>query len=526
MSEKTLSLSAKGDRAAGLARLRLTPRSAGILAIVLLGCLALSLPGGFSRDYVNHLARTHIEAFVWSDPDLARHYSVSLALIPDLTMDLVIPWLAWLVGTWTAGAATIWAALALPAAAGMVISKVLHGRVTWLSLAGFMAVFGTGAEWGFVNYVVSSGLALLAFALWMKMQPGVRRSLVFSLVGLFLALNHALAFLAFGFLALLWEVASFHEGERGRVADLLRRAVLHDFPAMLPGLLLIAFAMSGSDDLPRGTAEFFSLQQKATGLSHAFTFFNPLIGLVMFITVGGLVFMLLRRELIVMPRKMVWVTGGMLALNLLVPTSVLGIWGLHLRFMGMLAILFFASVQFAPAASIRLQRLVGTGLLAVAAIGFINGAWQMARIDRQTDEIRTLVSAMPRGASLLTAYDDGPRLDFDFVMHADAIAVIERSAYIPGLFTNTSPVNVAPQNIDLHMPQSLPLRVADLKLAAGQPPIESANGYWSPAFANAWPARWDYLLYFRGEEGARIADAPLCQVAETGMAVLYRIGDC
>ena len=509
-----------------LVRAGLTPLAGGLLLVLLLGVLTLLFPAGFTRDYVNHLARTHIEANIWSDPDLQRNYALSFALIPDLTMDLVIPWLSQLAGTWRAGAITVWMALALPAAAGLLIARTLHGRVTWLSVAGFVTVFGVGAEWGFVNYVASSGLALLAFAVWMRMTPGWRRGLLFAAAGLFLAINHALAFLVFGFLAAVWEVASFAERDRGSVRQFVRRAMLYDLPAALPGLLLIALATMGAHDLPRGTAAFFSFSQKAEGLTSSFAFFNPALGLVIFLALCAVAYGLVRGGYVSMPRKMVWVVCGMLLLNLLIPTSVLGIWGLHLRFTALLVILFFAGIRFTPAATARIRTLSALGITGLIAVSMGNGAWHMARLDRQTGEIRTLLQAMPRGARLLATYQEGPMLDLDFAMHSSAIAVIERSAYVPGLFTNTSPVDVSPANIDVHMPQSLPLSLSELADRAGRPATPSANGYWSPGYANDWPARWDYVILFRGEAGGQIDNLPVCPLAQSRMAVLYRTGRC
>lgn len=510
-------------RIAGFA---VTPLAAGLFVILVLGLFILLFPAGFTRDYLNHLARTHIEANLGADPDLQRHYGLSFALIPDLTMDMIIPWLSKLAGTWKAGALTIWMALALPAAAGLLISHNVHGRVGWFSLAGFLTVFGIGAEWGFVNYVASSGVALLAFALWMRMQPGLLRSLVFAPLGLLLAFNHALAFLAFGFMALLWEAASYAEGERGTASGFVGRAFIFDLPATLPGLAIIALATLGADDLPQGTADFFSLSQKVQGLMGSFAFFNPLLGLVIFMTIAGSAVFLLHRRYVSMPRKMAIVVGGLAVLVLLAPTSILGIWGLHLRFTGLLAIVFFASIEVTPRTSALVRQSVGGIFAAVLLAALINGGWQMSRLDRQTDETRALLQSLPRGAKLLAAYDTGPLLDFPFAMHSSAIAVIERSAYVPGLFTNTSPVDVAPDMVDLHMPQSLPLSLEQLAARANMAATPSANGYWSPAYANAWPERWDYLLFFRGQAEQEIDGLPVCKVGESPMAVLYRTGDC
>src|SRR5512136_3426496 len=45
-------------------------------------------------DYVNHLARMHVIATLSKNPQLARFYEVEWQVIPNLTMDLIVPLLA------------------------------------------------------------------------------------------------------------------------------------------------------------------------------------------------------------------------------------------------------------------------------------------------------------------------------------------------------------------------------------------------------------------------------------------------
>src|SRR5260370_942237 len=54
-------------------------------------------------DYINHLARMHVIATIQSDPDLARFYEIDWQLIPNLMMDLIVPWLMRVVNVYAAG---------------------------------------------------------------------------------------------------------------------------------------------------------------------------------------------------------------------------------------------------------------------------------------------------------------------------------------------------------------------------------------------------------------------------------------
>src|SRR6267378_3077354 len=54
-------------------------------------------------DYINHLARMHVIATLAKNPLLAKFYQLDWQVIPNLTMDLVVPSLARFVNIYVAG---------------------------------------------------------------------------------------------------------------------------------------------------------------------------------------------------------------------------------------------------------------------------------------------------------------------------------------------------------------------------------------------------------------------------------------
>ena len=54
-------------------------------------------------DYVNHLARMHVIATLSKNPQLARFYEIDWQVIPNLTMDLIVPLLARVMNVYLAG---------------------------------------------------------------------------------------------------------------------------------------------------------------------------------------------------------------------------------------------------------------------------------------------------------------------------------------------------------------------------------------------------------------------------------------
>ena len=504
---------------------RVKPWHIALALTAVAAALVALWPLGIGRDYLNHLARTYIQGNLGSDAVLQQYYAVSFGFIPDLTMDLIVPWLSQIVGIYAAGAFTVWLAFVLPPLAGLALAKTLHGRVTWFSLLGFLTLFNANIDLGFINYTVSCGLALFAFVLWIRMAPGWRRTLVFFPIGLVLVINHAIAFLSLGFLAFVWETISFANGERGSLAKYARQCAFLDLPAMLGGLVFLAISMQGAADLPQDVAPLYHFGQKAGTLLAATQFGHILIALAASLSVIAFFWVAVRQKWIKFADKAGWLCAIFLVLVVLMPTAVFGIWGLHLRFTAPLLIIAAASIVPTAAFAPRAQTIVAAGFGLMLAMSIGNGAIHMAQNDRQAEAFKPLLAELPEGAKVLSVFAE-PEVDSAFTAHAATLAVIERAAFVPNLFTNTSPVDVTSNVVDLHMPQSLPLLVGELDYWAQKPAVKSANGYWSPGFASDWPERWDYLLLFKGDLDVDLSGHPVCAVSATPEIILYKTEPC
>ena len=500
----------------------LTPARAAMLLIAVCAVIVSVWPLGLTSDYLNHLARNHIEARIWFDPVLQQFYGLSFDVIPDLTMDMLVPWLSHLTGIYAAGALAVWLAFILPPLAGLLIARNIHGHITWCSLAGFLVVFNANMQWGFVNFVASTGLALLGFAFWMRMDVRWIRSAVFAPFGIFLAFNHALGFLLFGYLILLWELASFIQGGRGTRWQFILQLTSKDAVAMIPGLAVLALATGGAQQLTHVGVTDFNLIQKVAALWSGTSFFNPLIGRLVTIAFIVAIFMGFRRGVLRIEPRMAFVCIGTLVLVLAMPTSIFGIWGLHFRYPAVLIVLVAASVRLVPGMADRNIKTIAAIASVLMIAAFANGAYQLAKTDARTRELGAVVGQLPVGARVLPARHE--TADMAFALHSAALAVIERSAFVPNLFTNTSPVDVQPSIRALHMPQAWPLLDEQLEFAAELELPDAANGHWSTRYFYGWPDHWDYMIYFRSAPDQRLVRDELCPIAEKPGVVLYGIG--
>lgn len=501
------------------------PWSFATIMVVLVAVIVAIWPLGLGRDYMNHLALAYIEGHVHSDPFLQSYYSVSLDLVPHLTMDLIAPWLSHIIGIYAAGAVLIWFSLVMPPIAGIVLARALHGRVTWMSLLGFLTVFNANMSSGFVDFNASIGFALLAFTLWICMQPGWRRTLVFLPIGLALVINHALAFLVFGYLALVWELVQFFKGKRERLKGFLFQLVCLDGLAMLGGVIFLGLSIGGASDITPNSAMTYNPLQRANVLM-AGTLFGDFFAAAMLTPVLlAACYISVRKNWIAFVPDMGWVCLAFLVLVAAMPVTFLGIWGFHLRYTALLLILIAASVKIRPVLSVSRRNALAIVSVAMFTLTFTNAAYQFRKVDHSADEFRVVLANLPQGSKLLSSFSS-KEAKTAFSQHAVSMAVIESQAFVPSLFTNTSLVDVTPAMVDFHLPQFDGLSPDQLRIAASAEAIPAENGYWSLGFANDWPERWDYIVLFRTPGHPGLVDLPVCEVAAMETAILYKIGTC
>jgi hypothetical protein len=172
---------------------------------------------------------------------------------------------------------------------------------------------------------------------------------------------------------------------------------------------------------------------------------------------------------------------------------LLGIWGIQFRYPLVLMLMLIASARVnAPAPA--LQRTFVAGFLAVLAVQQLNGWTEMQRVDDWHREVQTAVREMEPGSALLTGGEEGAWGD---ILHSDAIAVLERSAFVPGLFTEYTRVEPsdARRPLDGRRP---PLTRAQLADFATRPPPDDTSEHDRQSASHGWPQTFDYLLWIHG----------------------------
>src|SRR5690242_15818428 len=156
-------------------------------------------------DYVNHLARMHVMATLAKNPQLAGFYNVHWQVIPNLTMDMIVPILARVMNIYLAGQVFIVLMFAMIISGVLVLNRALIGRWSVLPLFAIPLLYNYVFLVGLMNYIFGIGVALWALASWVatRDRPWPLRYLLstFSVVVLFFCHLSALGIYAIGILS-------------------------------------------------------------------------------------------------------------------------------------------------------------------------------------------------------------------------------------------------------------------------------------------------------------------------------------
>ena len=121
-------------------------------------------------DYVNHLARMHVIATLAKNPQLARFYEIDWQVIPNLTMDLIVPMLARVMNVYLAGQVFIVGMFALIISGCLALNRVLIGRWSVFPLFAIPLLYNYVFLVGLMNYIFGIGISLWALAGWVALR--------------------------------------------------------------------------------------------------------------------------------------------------------------------------------------------------------------------------------------------------------------------------------------------------------------------------------------------------------------------
>ena len=541
MVDLTLSMGPAGHLAGASAKAAAVPRAFGfskgkiaILSLALMAIAAVPIllnPLPPISDYINHLARMHIIASIGSDPDLHRYYEIQWQVIPNLMMDMIVPLLVRVMNIYLAGQAYTLLSFALIVSGTLALHRQLFGRWSALPLIAFPLLYNDVFLVGTMNYVFGIGLMLWALSAWVALRERSRAlrlslSTVF-VIGLFFCHLfvlgvYAVALFAFESQRLVTSYLRTRHSAGGNAARRALPALIVDF--VLTGLPFVPVPALLMMSPTKGLWNFYWMSNgKLEGLFFVIKAYSPAFAfLLLAIFVAAALCALRYRALSFHGFGLVlFVIGAITYLAL--PRVMFDTYMVDLRLPISLAFILIAcfDVDFRNR-FVRRGFAASLVLLLTARVAEVERTW--APLSAGVQSFRQSVELLNRGAKVVVAYADpngGDHLRDYGLMHADCIAIIERSALVTTEFTV-----VGKQILHARLPyrnrvdteDGTPPMIGSLVQVADRP-TANENFYW-----RQWTADYDYLyVLFTKPDFQNPDPAHLTEIFAGDRFMLYRV---
>lgn len=415
-------------------------------------------------DYPNHLARLVLLAAGKEDPVLGRIFMPDWTIIPNLAGDVIGGLLLHLLPVHIAGRCLLGGILLLNLAGVIGLHRAYFGYRSFWPLGAGLVAYNATFLLGFMNWQISSGLAMLCaggWLIWRERRP-VATIIAAMAAAVLLFFCHLMG-LAF-FLVLIGSAEL--RAMRDLRSTLIRCVGLS---AVLAGPIVLGM-LAGVHDAPAAPHWPRWDVKLVNAASPVINYVLPLDMTTAVLFYGGIALGVAAGWLTVAPRAVAAVVLLPVAYFVL-PFDLMGASFLDMRFAVMFGFILFSAVGLAahriPATgretaighAMRLAPRMDTWPYLIAAIGcsvlfavrmaIVAGVWNEQR--RDVAELRAVIAAVPPGASVFFTnvspeeapawWDAGPlsrrlsnglRTDY----HLPALLLIERGAFWPVLFAN------------------------------------------------------------------------------------------
>jgi hypothetical protein len=516
--------------ASGLGRNYIAAVYVCLAALVLLPIASVRIP--CLGDYLNHLARVHILATIGHSAALRSFYLDQWHIVPYFGMDLPVLMLAQFLDIYDAGRVFVGICVLMPVIAASSLRYAVHGRIGMAPAMAFLVSYNYLLALGFLNYLFSACLAVILLAAWIGTSgwSAWRRAVAFVLPATALYFSHILAFAAFGILIAGYEMGLVLRRPAWDLKAIAARIAAAAAQAAVPACFAIVSGTADTFGVTHVT-RYGSISERLTAyISPAYFPGGGATLAVVFVLVPFGLWLVGRPSHLSPPLWPPLLAVGLAAIA--APSMLLNIWGIGFRLPLVAAIVAIAAVSPAPRLGRPAVWLFVSAILALVAARAWTATALLRGLDGQVAQVRQLVAALPRGARLLVVNGPldapGRLVPAGITQHIGMVASIDRDAFLPTLFTGTSPLQLVPALRGTVSPGGgmATITVAQLQEGYVHPappgplPLDRDGmlKYWL-----GWPARYDNVLVTHF--GADIGPVPpdLHVIASNEVATLYRI---
>lgn len=488
-------------------------------AMILIAAVPLLIPAIPPLvDLPGHIGRYAVELAPPSSP-LHRYYHFEWAMIGNLGIDLLIVPLSKIFGLELSVKLIVLTIPPLTVAGLLLVAREAHGDLPPQAAFALPLAYGYPLQFGFVNFTLSMALAILGFALWLRLGRTRHlrlRAILFVFYGIILWFVHSFGWGVLGLLAFASELVRRHN--RGK--PWLRsawEAGIATAPLMPPILLMLVWR---SGHVSGMTGNWFNWAAKSyylfSILRNEGDSFDRLSAIALiFLGIAGAIGIRAKRNPILLLAALI-----LIVTFIMLPRIVLGSAYADMRLAPyMIALLLLA---WRP----KTENMRVQGAIALAALAFF-----LVRMGIQTDSYARLdrgfraqleaLDHVPRGARLF-ALADLPcisRPHLSRLDHIESMAIVRREAFVNGQW------EMAGAQLLRIVYAKAPGFVGDPTQIIRPGPCRQPGSYTYPAVLGLFPRQaFDYLWLINFEPSRRPPlDSGLIPVWQGQRGALYRI---
>ena len=469
-------------------------------------------------DLPDHMARFEITSGIQSSSPLNQFFEVDWKLIPNLGVDLLVLTLAPLVGVELAVKSIVIVIPVLTASGLLWISREVHGRIPATTLFALPLAYGYPFLYGFVNYCLASGLALLSFGLWLRLgtlgRPGLR-AVLFLLISPIVWISHIYGWGILGILVFGSETV--RQGKLGRG---WRRSMWHAALQCLP-LAAPLFLMMGWRGQSGGLSEgWFDWQLKAKWLLGLFRDRWMALDLISAAVVYGILAtaLICRRWLRVdwtlgLPALMLWFTFAVL------PTTLFGSYFASVRLVPYAAAISLLALQPTLPEGVKHLRWLAASAAAFYVVRLGTGTASAVLYDSAHRAELQALNYVERGSRVvaLVGQPCGNQWLIPRLTNLPSMAIVRRHAFVNGQFAAAGGQNL-----------QIKYRRAGFFTASGSqkvslPPCNGPDKPLSRSLSAIPRPAFDYLWIINVSPNYWPRPAGLRPLWHRGNSILYRI---
>jgi hypothetical protein len=407
-----------------------------MIALILLSLIPLLWPTiPPITDLYVHIGRYSIAHNLPTDPLLQRYYTYNWALIPNLGVDLMVKFMAPLIGVEPAAKLSIMVIIAATGAALLLLARQAHGRITAAVLFALPLAYGYPLQFGFVNFCLSMALALLGFYLWMRLGDANKlamRAALFVPLAIMVWVAHASGWGALGLCAFAAEIIR-HRDAGAKWLRTLFGSGIHCLPLAAPLALMVISHGGGGQLSGQWFYWLLKFQAMMLALSDRWQLFDIISVEILLLIIGGAIILRTVR----FDRRVGLAALFLFIAYLILPWALMGSTFADMRFSSFVIALALIAIDLKPGKAPLLGKYM---LVAGATFFLVRTSATTVSFALYEQDIRAELEVLPHipVGSRVAAFIDrtcDARWSHDRRQHLPSIGLGRRSLFVNDQFS-------------------------------------------------------------------------------------------